>query len=159
MAIWKDKLRAAGIHLGLSLLVAALAAALVFGVWYPYPYREISGGRALFDLCAGFVYSQTLAACVELDLFAQLAAGAETVEHLAARGRLAPERKNCARQRPDMQADQTHRESNPVESNRIESNLAQLNRVGNRSVRRLDPDHRFANVDDRTAPSQRLARS
>jgi demethylspheroidene O-methyltransferase len=46
--------------------------------------------RALFDLCAGFVYSQTLAACVELDLFAQLAAGAETVEHLAARGRLAP---------------------------------------------------------------------
>lgn len=50
MAIWKDKLRAAGIHLGLSLLVAALAAALVFGVWYPYPYREISGGRALFVL-------------------------------------------------------------------------------------------------------------
>ena len=46
--------------------------------------------RALFDLCAGFVYSQTLAACVELDLFAQLAAGAETVEHLAARCRLAP---------------------------------------------------------------------
>jgi hypothetical protein len=25
-----------------------LAAALVFGLWYPYPYREISGGRELF---------------------------------------------------------------------------------------------------------------
>jgi hypothetical protein len=25
-----------------------VAAALVFGVWYPYPYREISGGRELF---------------------------------------------------------------------------------------------------------------
>lgn len=39
---------AAGIHLGLSVLVAGLAAWLVFGVWYPYPYREISGGRELF---------------------------------------------------------------------------------------------------------------
>lgn len=33
-----------------SLVIAALAAALVFGVWYPYPYREISGGRELFVL-------------------------------------------------------------------------------------------------------------
>jgi hypothetical protein len=41
---------AATIHLGLSLLVAALAALLVFLVWYPYPYREISGGRDLFLL-------------------------------------------------------------------------------------------------------------
>ena len=39
---------AACIHLGLSVLVAGLAAWLVFGVWYPYPYREISGGRELF---------------------------------------------------------------------------------------------------------------
>ena len=28
--------------------MALLAAALVFGLWYPYPYREISGGRELF---------------------------------------------------------------------------------------------------------------
>jgi hypothetical protein len=48
MILWKDRLRAAGIHLGLSLVVAALAAALVFAIWYPYPYREISGGRELF---------------------------------------------------------------------------------------------------------------
>lgn len=42
------RLRAAGIHLGLSALIAALAAALVFGLWYPTPFREISGGRELF---------------------------------------------------------------------------------------------------------------
>ncbi|WP_422564936.1 TfpX/TfpZ family type IV pilin accessory protein [Ideonella sp.] len=44
----KSRLSAAGIHLTLSLAVAALAAWLVFGLWYPYPYREISGGRHLF---------------------------------------------------------------------------------------------------------------
>ncbi len=37
-------------HLGLSIFVAAAAAAVVFGVWYPYPYREVSGGRELFSL-------------------------------------------------------------------------------------------------------------
>lgn len=44
----KSRLSAAGIHLMLSLAVAATAAGLVFGIWYPYPYREISGGRDLF---------------------------------------------------------------------------------------------------------------
>lgn len=43
-----DRLRAAGIHAVLSALVAALAAGLVFGLWYPTPFREISGGRELF---------------------------------------------------------------------------------------------------------------
>lgn len=47
-AFWKDRLRASGIHLSISLVMAALAALLVFVVWYPYPYREISGGRELF---------------------------------------------------------------------------------------------------------------
>lgn len=42
--------RTAGIHLALSLLVATVAALLVFGLWYPYPYREVSGGRDLFLL-------------------------------------------------------------------------------------------------------------
>lgn len=44
----KNRLSAAGIHLILSLAVAAFAAWLVFALWYPYPYREISGGRELF---------------------------------------------------------------------------------------------------------------
>lgn len=44
------RLRASGIHLSISILVAAFAALLVFGLWYPYPYREISGGRDLFLL-------------------------------------------------------------------------------------------------------------
>lgn len=42
------RLRAAGLHLGLSLVVALAAAALVFIVWYPQPFRVISGGRELF---------------------------------------------------------------------------------------------------------------
>ena len=47
---WKERLHASGIHLGISLVIAVLVAWLVFGLWYPYPYREISGGRALFML-------------------------------------------------------------------------------------------------------------
>lgn len=47
---WRDRLKAFAIHLVLSLIIALLAALLVFGVWYPYPYREISGGRELFLL-------------------------------------------------------------------------------------------------------------
>ena len=47
---WRDRLTASVIHLGVSLCVATLAALLVFGIWYPYPYREISGGRELFLL-------------------------------------------------------------------------------------------------------------
>lgn len=50
MLNWKSRLRAAGVHLAISLAVAALAALLVFGLWYPYPYREVSGGRELFLL-------------------------------------------------------------------------------------------------------------
>lgn len=47
---WKDRFWAAGIHAGASLAVAACAALLVFGLWYPFPYREVSGGRELFIL-------------------------------------------------------------------------------------------------------------
>lgn len=42
--------KAFAIHLGISALVAVLAAALVFLVWFPYPFREISGGQSLFGL-------------------------------------------------------------------------------------------------------------
>ena len=47
---WKERLRAAGIHLLISLAIAGLAAGLVFGLWYPDVYRELSGGRELFLL-------------------------------------------------------------------------------------------------------------
>lgn len=44
------RFKAAGTHLLISACIAALAAALVFGLWYPWPYRLISGGQALFVL-------------------------------------------------------------------------------------------------------------
>jgi demethylspheroidene O-methyltransferase len=46
----------------------------------PVARRE---ARALFDICAGFVYAQVLSACVELDLFARVAARPVRVEALA----------------------------------------------------------------------------
>lgn len=47
--------------------------------------------RALFDLCAGFVYSQVLLACVRLKVVDQLAAGPVPLATLAERIGLAPE--------------------------------------------------------------------
>ncbi len=57
------------------------------------PTRPVarSRARALFDLCAGFVYSQVLLACVRLDLFAVLAEGPRDVETLSRRLGLAPD--------------------------------------------------------------------
>lgn len=42
--------KAMTVHFGLSLLVAAIVAVLVFTLWFPYPYRELAGGRELFIL-------------------------------------------------------------------------------------------------------------
>lgn len=47
---------------------------------------------ALYDLVAGFVYSQTLAACIELDLFDLLLDGPRTAAELAPALRLDPDR-------------------------------------------------------------------
>ncbi len=47
--------------------------------------------RALYDLAAGFVYSQTLAACVELDLFERLRPGPLKAEALADAAGIPPE--------------------------------------------------------------------
>lgn len=47
----KNKLsrgRLALVHLGVSALIAALAALLVFKLWYPQPYRALTGGLQLF---------------------------------------------------------------------------------------------------------------
>lgn len=46
----KERAAAAAMHLAASLAVAALAAVLVFFAWYPYPYRDVAGGRELFLL-------------------------------------------------------------------------------------------------------------
>ncbi|MGA0611190.1 TfpX/TfpZ family type IV pilin accessory protein [Caldimonas sp. KR1-144] len=46
----RGRVRAALIHLALSALVALACAALVFGLWYPTPFRQISGGDELFLL-------------------------------------------------------------------------------------------------------------
>ena len=50
MGNWKGRLRASSIHLAISLSVTIMAALLVLALWYPYPYREISDGRILFQL-------------------------------------------------------------------------------------------------------------
>lgn len=56
--------------------------ATVFPVTRPIARRR---ARELFDLCAGFVYSQVLLSCVRLKLFDLLATGPLTVAELAAR--------------------------------------------------------------------------
>jgi demethylspheroidene O-methyltransferase len=47
--------------------------------------------RALFDLCAGFVYSQVLSACVKLDVFERLRMGPRDVASFAPELGLTPE--------------------------------------------------------------------
>ena len=47
------RVKAAAVHLSLSAAVAALTALLVFWLWFPYPYREVAGGRELFLLILG----------------------------------------------------------------------------------------------------------
>jgi hypothetical protein len=49
-SFWRSRLSACGVHFMVSLVIATLAALLVFGLWYPNPYREISSGRELFLL-------------------------------------------------------------------------------------------------------------
>ena len=45
---WAHRARYAGVHALLSIGVASLIAALMFFVWYPEPYRSLSGGLQLF---------------------------------------------------------------------------------------------------------------
>ena len=47
---WRFALKNAGWHLVVSLILAGLAALLVFAVWYPYPYSELTGGLNLYTL-------------------------------------------------------------------------------------------------------------
>ena len=70
---WRDRLVARP---------AFQAWAAAFPITRPIARRR---ARALFDLVAGFVYSQTLAACLRLDLFALLAARPQDVGTIALR--------------------------------------------------------------------------
>lgn len=49
----KRRLRAAGIHLAISALIAAVASWIVFKVWYPPPLATIAGGASLFLILVG----------------------------------------------------------------------------------------------------------
>ncbi len=86
MSKWKNRLKAAAVHLGISLLVAGCAAILVFGVWYPYPYREISGGRELFLLVVGV--DVVLGPLVTFIVFSQTKPRTELIRDLAVVGLL-----------------------------------------------------------------------
>jgi len=46
-------LRAFSWHIGISLFIALCVLGLILGVWFPYPYREISGGIHLFFIVMG----------------------------------------------------------------------------------------------------------
>lgn len=46
----KAAFRASTLHLALSAVVAVSVAAMVFFLWYPYPYGDLAGGRGLFTL-------------------------------------------------------------------------------------------------------------
>ena len=48
-----QKLMAAGVHLACSGVLAAMAAVMVFHVWYPSPYGQMSGATDLFLIMVG----------------------------------------------------------------------------------------------------------
>ena len=44
--------RVAAIHLAVSIAIFFVTAYVVFGLWYPYPYRKLAGGTELFLILA-----------------------------------------------------------------------------------------------------------
>jgi len=70
---WRDRLLASPVF---------QRRAAAFALTRPVARRH---ARDLFDLVAGFVYSQVLLACVQLRVFDLLAEGPQTLEHLARR--------------------------------------------------------------------------
>jgi hypothetical protein len=49
---WREKFFAASIHFLISLAVGALAAAIIFFVWFPGAFAQMSGGTRLFFIVA-----------------------------------------------------------------------------------------------------------
>jgi demethylspheroidene O-methyltransferase len=84
---WLERLRGGRDRLLASARFRDAAAA--FPLTRPLARRR---ARALFDLCAGFVYSQILLACVRLRLFDLLRDGPQPLAHLAHRLGLPAER-------------------------------------------------------------------
>ena len=83
---WRDRL--AGWRDGMVASARFRRWAAAFPLTRPIARRRT---RALFDLCAGFVYSQTLLACVQLRLFDILAERPATAAALAPRLGLTPD--------------------------------------------------------------------
>ncbi|MDZ4124208.1 MAG: TfpX/TfpZ family type IV pilin accessory protein [Hydrogenophaga sp.] len=61
---WSHRTRYAGVHVLLSMGVASLIASLMFFVWYPEPYRSLSGGLQLFLILV--LVDVTLGPCATL---------------------------------------------------------------------------------------------
>ncbi len=53
MIVWREKFLATAIHFLATLSVAAIAAALIFLVWFPDPLQTMIGGTELFMLVVG----------------------------------------------------------------------------------------------------------
>jgi hypothetical protein len=53
MIPWREKWRAFAIHFVVTLILAAGAAAIIFGVWFPDPLDKLVGGEELFVLVVG----------------------------------------------------------------------------------------------------------
>jgi len=51
--VWRDKLLAFGVHFIATALLAAAAATVIFGLWFPSPFNEMIGGTKLFELVVG----------------------------------------------------------------------------------------------------------
>ncbi len=53
MINWREKFIATGIHFVVTALLGAIAAAVIFLVWYPSPFHIMIGGAELFMLVVG----------------------------------------------------------------------------------------------------------
>src|SRR5690349_13406477 len=53
MNLWRRKFFAFGIHFSITAVLGAIAAALIFVVWFPHPFATMIGGTELFVLVVG----------------------------------------------------------------------------------------------------------
>lgn len=75
------RVRAAAIHLAATGVVGLSAAGLVFGLWYPWPYRVVSGGTELFLLVVGV--DLVLGPLITLTIFSPKKSRNELIRDLA----------------------------------------------------------------------------